>query len=412
MGRRKRCKGDDDAVSSPFPTKETISTKRRRRRKLTKTLTSSPSLPILPFDLVSEILCRLQVKLLLQLRCVCKSWNSLISDSNFAKKHNRTSAPTRLVHTLTDRVTISDRVIYDSYEFKYVLKSYTFESVLTNKNIKATELDLPGANRAFFVGSCNGILCLLAIVYGGDWNVRLCNPSIRKFKDLPPLEELSTSNINKLTMYGFGHDTVSDNYKIVIGGARDIRCNLVSETDVKVYTSGTNFWKNIQKFPIDCVVVQETGKFVSGTMNWLVSKDYARKNQYFVVSLDLRNESYQEVLLPDYGEVDARSLNLSVFRDCLCMIFGCDVWIMKEYGKKESWHKLFIISHMQDPRTPWLYIKAVHIFEDGQLLLKSSTFGNTTMFFQNSRNDTFEFPFYSLYKIPEVCFESLISPCS
>jgi len=127
MDRRKRCKGKDDAVSSPFPTKETISTKRRRRRK---------SLPILPFDLVSEILCRLPVKLLLQLRCVCKSWNSLISDSNFAKKHLRTSTPTHLIHTLTDVVTIRDGVIYDSYEFKYVLKSYTFDSVLTNKNIK------------------------------------------------------------------------------------------------------------------------------------------------------------------------------------------------------------------------------------------------------------------------------------
>ncbi|RHN69125.1 putative F-box domain-containing protein [Medicago truncatula] len=60
-----------------------------------KTLTSpslyTPPLPTLPFDLVAEILCRLPVKLLLQLRCLCKSLNSLILDPKFAKKHLRMS---------------------------------------------------------------------------------------------------------------------------------------------------------------------------------------------------------------------------------------------------------------------------------------------------------------------------------
>ncbi|MCH90873.1 F-box/kelch-repeat protein [Trifolium medium] len=61
---------------------------------ISETLTSpSSSLPTLPFDLISEILYRLPVKLLLQLQCVCKSWKSLISDPNFAKKHLRKSTP-------------------------------------------------------------------------------------------------------------------------------------------------------------------------------------------------------------------------------------------------------------------------------------------------------------------------------
>jgi hypothetical protein len=46
-----------------------------------------PPLPTLPLDLVEQIICRLSVKLLCQLRCVCKSWNSLILDKKFAKKH-------------------------------------------------------------------------------------------------------------------------------------------------------------------------------------------------------------------------------------------------------------------------------------------------------------------------------------
>jgi len=42
-----------------------------------------PSLPFLPFDIVEEILC----KLLIQLQCQSKSFNTLISDPQFAKKH-------------------------------------------------------------------------------------------------------------------------------------------------------------------------------------------------------------------------------------------------------------------------------------------------------------------------------------
>ncbi|PNX86930.1 F-box protein, partial [Trifolium pratense] len=39
----------------------------------------APSLPTLPFDLVTEILSWVPVKFLLQFCCVCKSWNYLIS---------------------------------------------------------------------------------------------------------------------------------------------------------------------------------------------------------------------------------------------------------------------------------------------------------------------------------------------
>jgi hypothetical protein len=42
---------------------------------------------------------------------------------------------------------------------------------------------------------------------------------------------------------------------------------------------------------------------VSCTINWLVNH-LDKKNQYFIVSFDLGNESYQKILLPDYGEVD------------------------------------------------------------------------------------------------------------
>ncbi|KEH32804.1 hypothetical protein MTR_3g006480 [Medicago truncatula] len=51
------------------------------------TITSPPPLPTLPFDVFPEFLGRLPIKLLVQLRCLCKFFYSLIADPTFAKKH-------------------------------------------------------------------------------------------------------------------------------------------------------------------------------------------------------------------------------------------------------------------------------------------------------------------------------------
>ncbi|MCI06606.1 F-box/kelch-repeat protein, partial [Trifolium medium] len=80
----------DVVVSSLSHTEETTSI---QLTPSTETLTSSSPLPTLPFDLIAEILCRLPVKLLLPLQRDCKSWKSLISDPNFAKKYLRKSTP-------------------------------------------------------------------------------------------------------------------------------------------------------------------------------------------------------------------------------------------------------------------------------------------------------------------------------
>ncbi|XP_045822964.1 F-box/kelch-repeat protein At3g23880-like [Trifolium pratense] len=386
----------NDVVSSPLLlTEETIA----------GNLTSPPSLsPTLPFDLIPEILCKLPVKLLLQLRCICKSWNFLISDPNFIKKHFRQST-THLVHILT-------------YSENF-LNSYTIDSVLTDQTAITSKLEFRNHRGVSFVGSCNGILCFLVKKdYENLITIQLWNPSIRKLKVLPPFEKPA------FKMYGFGHDPVSDSYKVVVVlDVLDDRRNLVEKqiNDVKVHTLGTNLWRNIQKlkFPFVIKPLRRSGIYVSGTINWLVKdhlllRDCPRKNHYFVVSLDLRNESYKKILLPYYGKVGVggySTLHLSVFRDCLCMISRQDVWIRKEYGNPNSWIKLLTISYMQDPSTSWVFTNAMHIFEDGQVFVRSAGGGIGKLVVYNSKNESFELPFPSENTL-EICVESLISPCS
>ncbi|PNX83638.1 F-box/kelch-repeat protein [Trifolium pratense] len=331
--------------------------------------------PTLPLDIIAEILCRLPVKLLLQLRCVCKSWNALITDPDFAKKHLSMSATSHL-HFMS----------YTTHSGKYNLTSYPLHSVFTDITTNFTQFeysmnnfdeDYPRGSFHDIIGSCNGILCI-ADIYKGL--AVLWNPSIRKVKELPLFEKPHESKLDMMS-FGFGYDSFTDNYKVVVVFEYHIYDRFgmrIRKSQVKVHTLGTNFWKNIQDFPFDGVLIEKSGKFVSGTLNWLASFKLYRLRPCFIVSLDLKNESYQKVLLPDFGDVTdvCTWLTMSVFRDCLCVTTGHevsgkkDVWVMKEHGNKESWTKLFTIPKVVDHTISYAYVKPVYSFEDNRVLLK------------------------------------------
>ncbi|PNX81660.1 F-box protein, partial [Trifolium pratense] len=135
---------------------------------------------------------------------------------------------------------------------------------------------------------------------------------------------------------------VSDNYKVVVVlPVFDDISSGHNKYQFKVHTLGTDSWKrSISVFSFDGNWTQPSGKYV---------------------------------LLPDHFEGEAYP-HLSVFRDCLCLIYGEDVWVMKEYGNKESWTKLFTISNMLDSLTPsYSSIKAKYVFEDHQVLTESES---------------------------------------
>jgi len=190
----------------------------------------------------------------------------------------------------------------------------------------------------------------------------------------------------------------------------DNNLKYVRKTDVKVHTLDTYFWKSIQECPFDAVSTRQCGKFVSGTINWLTFIDIYRQSARFIVSFDLEKESCRKILPPDDEGVDTSNLFLGVLRDFLCIISGNDVWIMKEYGIQESWTKLFIVSNMQDPSKSYILTEVVYTFEDDQVLLECFRNYKRNLFVYDSKNRTCKFTRFE-YTIPEVCIESLISPC-
>jgi F-box interacting protein len=393
------------SVAHSLPMEKTSAT---MNKQLTLTSPPSPSfssdddsLPILPFDLIEEILCRLPVKLLFQLRCSCKSWNSLISQTNFTKKHLRMSTTCRL-----------HRIRHG----KLLVKSYPLHTVFTDVTTDVMRLRFPSTtiHHPSIVASCNGILCIADFGQTSSIPVLLWNPSIRKFKELPLLEKPKVKSEFEFDITsGFGYDSSTDNYKVVVVlryTVLDKNLKYVNKTDIKVYTLGTNFWKSIQECPFGVVYTYSYGKFVSGTINWLTCIDKYRQSARFIVSFDLEKESCRKVLPPDDEGVDVSNLILGVVQDFLCIISGNDVWVMKEYGIQESWTKLFTLSNMQDPSKSYMLFKVLHTFEDDKVLLQCIGKGKWNLVVYDLKNGTFKFTTLD-YRIPEVCVESLISPC-
>jgi hypothetical protein len=76
--------------------------------------------------------------------------------------------------------------------------------------------------------------------------------------------------------HGFGYDHVTHNYKVVVVIQYHVfnylpdKDGLVNKTELKDHTFGTDFWKHIDEFPFAGVPIEYSGKFVSGTINWLV----------------------------------------------------------------------------------------------------------------------------------------------
>lgn len=344
-------------------------------------------LPIIPQEIIIEILSRLPVKSLVRFRCVCKSWLSLISDHQFVKKH---------LDNLVNDDALDPWKLLIHYP-KNNLKSCSLYSIFREPFGYAIGLDYPWKNLARKVtvlGSCNGLVCISTLRGCYIWN-----PSTRESKLLPdPTFESKTYNH---VVHGFGYDCSGDDYKLVQIGCTD------SENHVMIYSLRADSWREIQKIPYK-IQLDQSGKLVNGALHW----EAGGTNEWRLVSFDLAREVFQEVSQPNYGNGDYR-LFARVLGGCLCVLCdragNCfDVWIMKEYGVKESWTKFASVPYMP-------LMKAL----DGKRSLCFSKYGGFLIYsgselvLYDVNQHTFEFPvIYGVHVWHEadIYLETLVSP--
>lgn len=309
--------------------------------------------PVLPHEILLEILSRVPVKDLMRSRCVSKSWNSLVFDPTFIKLHlQRSSKNSHILITF-----VNHHVDYgDLIQMIRGAQPCSIHGLLENPSSIVDGC----LNYGYHVmGVCNGLVCLFDEYFVDDiskFGLKFWNPTTRlmsgRFELSPDLQHFKS--------FGFGYDDWSDTYKVV-----QLFLDVKSQkTEVKVYCLGDTCWTNIltcTAFPIRRF---ENGRFVSGTINWLALRKFDSKrpwrnqwrnhciNEFIIFSYDLRSETYRYLSIPhDVVEVPTHGFTLNVLKGYLCFSYLDNghfvVLQMKEFGVDSSWTRLLKISYDQ-----------------------------------------------------------------
>ncbi|OWM67584.1 hypothetical protein CDL15_Pgr024669 [Punica granatum] len=347
-----------------------------------------------------DILSRLPVKSLIRFKCVSKRWHFLISDPRFAMSHLRRSVEQSLNPDSCRRVLIGTKP----------LRSVNCDALIEDANAHTaiTELEYPSMvpeHRFRIVGSCNGLVCLLFY----HERLTVWNPSTRQSRDLPSPRPVP---FDHMILHGFGYDSVTDDYK-VLRGFREKTAGGTYSTAVEIISLQSNSWRRIPD--IDYTTTFSQGTYMNGSIHWLYLH---RENapRIVIVSFNLASEEFQEILsLPD-TEPLVLFEGIGVMGGCLALYIDSkweiELWVMKDYGIKSSWTKLFNITREVLPRT-FGWWKPVYVTKDWHILFDAGEMDSFSFSVYDPEKSTFkDCGFYADRQNfeSETYIESLISP--
>ncbi|KAK8276183.1 hypothetical protein V6Z11_D10G183600 [Gossypium hirsutum] len=179
------------------------------------------------------------------------------------------------------------------------------------------------------ISACNGLHCLVAPKRDDPFYVfYVCNPILGEFITIqPPYKDRCRGDF-----LGLSYSTVTNQYKLLQSyyPTDELNCPMV-----EIYTIGSGTWRSIVNAPTDFSKSSLRGEFIN--------------------SFDFDTEQFGIVPPPHhFQELDKCSSECTktgVLGGCLFIchypdFMQFDIWVMKEYGVKESWTKQFVIKHV------------------------------------------------------------------
>ncbi|OMO95383.1 hypothetical protein COLO4_15938 [Corchorus olitorius] len=296
----------------------------------------------LPPSLLMEIFLRLPIMTLGKCRCVSKTWFRIISSPEFAKLHLSVSPTCILIKNKPPQS-----------ESKRLLLSQVFE-VPGTKRFRFDRMnftprfDLP--NIGFqLVNSCNGLVCL-----SGDKAefIYVCNPVLGEYITIQVPDDSDSYGRS----FGLGFSSRSNIFKVLhtfslrteepgllLGGTRTSKA--------VIYTLGTGLWRSIENVPDDIEFRCWFNSFLHGTLHWATVKEKPELCCK-ITCFNFEDDLFGEIPAPPQFQLDLGTydeLRLGVYDGCLsaCCYHGAwdiYIWVMKEYGVKESWVTQFQIN--------------------------------------------------------------------
>ncbi|OMO95384.1 hypothetical protein COLO4_15939 [Corchorus olitorius] len=302
-----------------------------------------------PSNLLMEIFSRLPIMSLGKCRCVSKTWFRIISSPEFAKLHLSVSPTCILIKNKPPKS-----------ESKRLLLSQVFEVSGTkcfrfDRMNFTSRFDLPNITFSL-VNSCNGLVCL-----SGDKAefIYVCNPVLGDYITI----QVPDDSDSYVRSFGLGFSSRSNEFKVLhtfslrteepglrLGGTRTIKA--------VIYTLGTGLWKSIENVP-DEISSLGFNSFLHGALHWGIVRGNP-KLCCRITCFNFEEDLFGEIPVPPQFEPELGcfdELRLGVYDGCLsaCCFRGgwdFDVWVMKEYGVKESWVTQFRIDTFEPADEP------------------------------------------------------------
>ncbi|KAF6145089.1 hypothetical protein GIB67_013440 [Kingdonia uniflora] len=315
----------------------------------------------LPEDIEIEILSWVPAKTLARFRCVCKPWCQLTLNPTF-------------VHLNINR--------YSKTNPRLLISETSEKQLIYSLDSKARDAKPKRLNLPFFIkiprhhvevnGSCNGVVCL------SKWeDCYLWNPITNEHVKLPYTPFVISSRFSPRTVFGFGYNSRTKEYKVV-------RFEFSShQFGAKVYTLGRDSWKILVRQSNSLYEVSSYNGVVqlNGAIHWMGAYHYhpypypIPELDYeinLIISFNLESEELQEIPCPSSLEFENNYFSMCVLEGCLSMFYDdygdhVEMWVMKDYGVMESWTKLFSIE--VPPRSK--YTTVLYIPNDGNTLISN-----------------------------------------
>ncbi|KAK1353728.1 putative F-box and associated interaction domains-containing protein [Heracleum sosnowskyi] len=302
----------------------------------------------LPTEIALDIFSRLSMTSVIQSRFVCRSWQNLSHDRNLVSMHLSQVAKRDPLLMFHSDFPIRNQLCFaefsgDDHDAKGVVKkiSIPFSASMPEFTV---------------VGSCSGLLCLRDSLFKDA--ICIYNPFTNYYKDLPKTRQYD----DEIVLCGFGYHPETKQYKVVkivyylIADIQDSRVRRIrtrrrSKSEVLVLCSGNNKWRNIGQVPYYLERRSQGALFTNGRLHWLTRGVYGNVRGLIIISFDLSDEKFHEVLRPDFSSAaDGHNYLLASLKGCLSAVVYKDelqrdleIWVMKEYNVKESWIKEFKI---------------------------------------------------------------------
>ncbi|VFQ87306.1 unnamed protein product [Cuscuta campestris] len=292
----------------------------------------------IPSDLLWEILGRVSIKTCLACKLVCKEWYRMIINPEFSS-FRRHCIPSRFTIVLHDGLGARWGFNFCMLELEKALNVDDSGNCVMGVHdlIRFEKPNIYLSTTISYVMShCNGVLCFVSTK--GDYIVcKLLTGQCVKLQNLHKhRNQNQSSDIGHVELGCF---PVSGQSKALI-----LLWDKAKNTQVaKIQTLGNGEWRTVGNAPLK---IRRGGRFVNGSSHW------HRHTLKCIWCFHFGKEKFSEMPLPDdviNGLYGKGIQELSVFDSCLC--FGCsskggveiDIWVMKEYGVKESWVRQFVI---------------------------------------------------------------------